>query len=594
MKTGEQITLRFCVEKHRLPETIRMYLRHGDAADIWQLRPTVFERGKTFYEVTFSIPVAGIYYYRFEAQYQDGSIDFIGRDKLGYAVKGDHLPEWQITVFEPSYVTPKRSGSDIIYHIFVDRFCKVGGKPTPEVGTVRDWKQDVTVTGPDGVYRANDFYGGNLKGVISKLDYLAELGVTIIYLSPIFYSHSNHRYDTADYSKIDPIIGTEQELDELIAKAAQRGMKIMLDGVFNHTGSDSIYFNKEGFFDSVGAYQSKNSPYYDWYVFSDYPKVYDSWWGIQCVPTLNKHSKSLRRFLFGEDGILEKWTAKGVNWRLDVVDELPSDFVRELRAAVKRTDPQALLLGEVWEDASTKVSYGELRKYFTEGEIDGVMNYVFKDAILDYAKGGWTSHFAAKVLDIVENYPRQSLDSCMTMLGSHDTCRIVNVMAGVRGDYWSKKKQLEYRIPDEQYEIAVKKVKIAAAIEFLLPGMPSIYYGDEAGVQGFVDPINRRPYPWGAERQDLVEFYRRLGKIRHGYAEALDKISFDKNELLVMRRFGKKELILVANSTDRVLEYDLQAPSVDLLRDRPISGKVFAEPNSVYIFVKAEEYTAEL
>ena len=177
------------------------------------------------------------------------------------------LPDWQLTVYDKSFVVPDTIKGGVIYHIFADRFAHAGKDVQPRYGYLKKWGEKVTVREPDGSYRANDFFGGNFKGITGKLDYLASLGVTEIYLSPIFESSSNHRYDTGDYMKIDPLLGTEDDFRELITQARKRGIGIILDGVFNHSGADSVYFNQLGHYDSVGAYQSKDSPYYDWYYF---------------------------------------------------------------------------------------------------------------------------------------------------------------------------------------------------------------------------------------------------------------------------------------------------------------------------------------
>ncbi|NCA67240.1 MAG: glycoside hydrolase family 13 protein [Clostridia bacterium] len=524
---------------------------------------------RNIYSCTFVPAHEGIFFYRFEVDYPSGDFHYIGRGELGNAVFGEFLPEWQLTVFSKNYVTPARSGADIIYHIFVDRFCKEGEMLTPRFGVSKKWKEEVTIIDPDGAYRANDYYGGNLKGIISKLDYLESLGVTIIYLSPIFMANSNHRYDTADYMSIEPMIGSEEDLKELIAKAKALGIGIMLDGVFNHSGSDSIYFNKHGHFDSVGAYQSKDSPYYNWYHFIDYPEVYESWWGITVVPTLNKTSKSLRKFLFGKGGVVEKWTSFGVSWRLDVVDELPIDFVDEMRTAIKMTNPDSIVLGEVWEDASHKYSYDILRPYFTKGQLDGVMNYPFKDAIISFSLKADTFAFIRDVMNIVENYPEQSLASCMTMLGSHDTERILNVLAETGGEHWRKDKQLRYRLGEENMLIAVKRLKIAAALEYTLPGIPSIYYGDEVGMQGFKDPINRRTFPWGEENAEILGYYKKLGNIRKNNPKALSgRISFANSDLLIMKRgSGDDALIIVANPTNCCAAFPNKTRMKELITD---------------------------
>lgn len=229
----------------------------------------------------------------------------------GTAIRGDWLPEWQLTVTKRDYKTPNWAKHGVTYQIFADRFCKVGDKPFVKRGRMHaDWNErpDFAREGVD--YRADDFFGGNANGIISKLDYLKSLGVSLIYLSPIFESCSNHRYDTGDYLKIDPLFATEEEFENLVKKADELGIKIMLDGVFNHTGADSRYFNREGTYDSLGAYQSKQSPYFDWYYFTHFPDEYACWWGSTVVPTVNKSAKGFCDLVLADGGVIDKWTKR--------------------------------------------------------------------------------------------------------------------------------------------------------------------------------------------------------------------------------------------------------------------------------------------
>ncbi|MDE7336932.1 MAG: glycoside hydrolase family 13 protein, partial [Clostridia bacterium] len=244
-----------------------------------------------------SIVKVGLYWYR-----------FLFRTENGDVFKDNGGSMYQFTVYGKGYVTPDWAKGGIIYHIFVDRFNK--GKDDKAVfdkkGVLKEWGEEVTIVDPDGVFRANDFYGGNFQGIIDKLDYLKSLGVTLIYLSPIFESSSNHRYDTGDYEKTDALLGDEKKFAELIEKAAAKGMGIMLDGVFNHTGADSKYFNKFGNYPTLGAYQSQESEYYDWFDFYKFPDDYHCWWGITVTPTVSQRAKSFRDMIAGKNGVIEK------------------------------------------------------------------------------------------------------------------------------------------------------------------------------------------------------------------------------------------------------------------------------------------------
>lgn len=501
--------------------------------------------GESKFGCTINAPQSGLYWYYFEVDTEVGVFNHINQRTNGY---------FQLTVYDRDYRTPDRFKGGVIYHIFVDRFFKGDDhevdKSTHSV--YKDWNQPLTLKDPDGVYRANDFYGGNFEGIISKLPYLKELGVTIIYLSPIFKSASNHRYDTGNYLTIDPLLGTEQKFKQLLDDAKKHGISVMLDGVFNHTGADSLYFNKFNTYDSVGAYQSKQSPYYDWYDFEEYPDKYRCWWGVTVCPTVNKKAQGYRELILGQGGVIDKWSRLGVDaWRLDVVDELPEDFVIELRKSVKEVSKNNLLIGEVWEDASNKISYSQRRHYLLGSELDGVMNYPFKDAIINYARGGNADDFVNVISTICENYPVQSLDCSMTLIGSHDTVRVLNRLSDYNIDGLDKQGRANVVIQGELLEIAKKRVKIASALQYILPGIPSVYYGDEIGMQGYDDPLCRMPMTWDNMDGELLEHYKMLGKIRKKYKSFMTGglNVYQKNGLLcVERMLNGKKLLLVVNT----------------------------------------------
>lgn len=478
--------------------------------------------GMDYFVGSFALDDWGIWKYRFEGEFANGDLAFFGRALDGTAIRGDWLPEWQLTVSECAYKTPNWAKQGVIYQIFADRFCKDGEVVFNKNGRLHnDWYEQVEIQEEGKDYGADDFFGGNAKGIISKLDYLLSLGVSTIYLSPIFESSSNHRYDTGDYLKIDSLFASEEEFKSLLEEAHKRGIKIILDGVFNHTGSDSLYFNKNGRYDSIGAYQSKQSPYYDWYYFTDYPDNYGCWWGSTVVPTVNKSAQGYRNLILGKDGVIDKWTKLGVNgWRLDVVDELPIDFTYDLCKAIKDEGNDTLIVGEVWEDASTKIAYSEWRPYFMGKQLDSVMNYPFKEAILSYVINGDKNAFVEQVSHILENYPKQSLDCLMNLIGSHDTARALTVLSGVKPPY-SKRERADFKLTAQQYELAKHRLKIASALQYVLPGVPCVFYGDEAGVQGWEDPLNRGTYPWGREDNEIVEHYKKLGKFRKDYVDLL-------------------------------------------------------------------------
>ena len=508
---------------------------------------------KLFY-CQFTPEEYGIWYYRFEGEMQNGQVAFFGKDRFGNALQQDWLPEWQLTITKIDYKTPNWAKNGLIYHIFPDRFCKGEERSFEKNGYMHEnWNEKPYVANEGFDYQANDFYGGNIQGVINKLDYLKELGVSIIYFSPIFEACSNHRYDTGDYLKIDSLFGDEHQFEELIKKAKALNIQIILDGVFNHTGADSKYFNKFSNYNTLGAYQSKDSQYYDWYYFYDYPDNYHCWWGCTAVPTVNKSAIGYRKLILGEDGVVEKWTKLGVKgWRFDVVDELPTNFTTDLCQKIKQIDNEALIVGEVWEDATTKISYGELRPYFMGMQLDSVMNYPFKDAILHYVIHKDKDYFVEKVQSILENYPKQSLDVLMNLIGTHDTQRALTALSNVQAPSNINDRRL-FEMDKLTKEKAIQKLKFASILQYTLPGLPCLFYGDEAGVEGFEDPMNRATYPWDYQNQELLQHYLKLGKFRNEYCDFLNgqTIFVENNNLLIYKRTNKSgEIIIFANNND--------------------------------------------
>lgn len=549
VKCGEKLSLHFPIASWVSVDKMFVFIRLGDVSTPVEMRFEKSENGFSVYTADYVFDAAGIYYYRFEMRNRDG-VWYYGRGENGESVCGENLPEWQLTVYKSSYKTPDFAKGNIIYHIFVDRFNRADGVKTKRKYRLHEsFSESPEVVSADGKYYADDFFGGNFNGIREKLDYLEELGVGIIYLSPIFKAYSNHRYDTGDYLKVDELLGTEDDFKRLLDAAHEKGMKIILDGVFNHSGADSLYFNKFGTYDSLGAYQSKSSPYYDWYYFKKFPDEYACWWGCDNVPDLNKSNKDYRALVFGKNGVVEKWQKLGADgWRLDVVDELPIDFVNLLIKKIKSVNKDALVIGEVWEDASTKVSYGELRPYLLGDQLDGTMNYPFMNAIIAYVRDGDEKFFKETVQSILENYPKETVYCLMNSLGTHDTVRIINALSDVRAHGWSKTHKLGYKLPDSEYEKAKKKLYLASVLQFTLPGIPSIFYGDEAGLQGFDDPINRRPYPWGSEDEEILAHYRKLGRIRREN-RAVFSGGFnmrDENGLVAYERAGGDDEILIA------------------------------------------------
>ena len=514
-------------------------------------------------EHTFS--QTGLYFYHFEYDTSFGR-GRIFRHSAGKGCFSDSGNEWQQTVYLPDFTTPEDFPGGVMYQIFPDRFFASGTpkKNVPEDRIIhKDFNEEPEWQENRKYHRWNvDFYGGDLKGIEMKLPYLKELGVTCIYLNPIFEAHSNHRYDTADYMKIDPLLGDYDDFVSLCKEAEKFGMKILLDGVFSHTGADSIYFNKYKRYENEGAYNSQQSPYYSWFNFKKWNTDYDSWWGINTLPETNEEDTNFCEFIAGKGGVVEKWLKAGAyGFRLDVADELPDSFIVKLRDAVKRTKPEGLLLGEVWEDASNKISHGGRRQYFSGRELDSVMNYPFRSAIIDFMKTADAERFMDSVLTICENYPPQVLCCLMNHLGTHDTERIFSILGGLDGENIGRDKQRMLKLNLKQKKQAEKLLRQAVVLQYTLPGVPSIYYGDEMLTEGLKDPFNRTFFPWDKEKPQLWYDLEFLGKVRKKY-DCLKKgkfypVSATMGCVAYVRASEKDSLMIIANNNDHEITYYL-------------------------------------
>ena len=526
------------------------------------------------WSISLKINEIGLYFYTF-------SIDGVGFISCGEQETGficDRPLGFLLTVYAEDYQTPEWFKGGVMYQIFPDRFCRIGTMPDINGRVKReDW-------GGEPIYRPNeygkvlnnDFFGGNFKGIQSKLPYLRDLGVTILYLNPIFEAASNHRYDTSDYMKIDAYIGTEEEFSALIESAKSYGIRIILDGVFNHTGDDSVYFNKYGHYSSVGAYQSKDSPYYSWYSFYEHPYTYESWWGIDILPQVNEHAEDYQEFIFGEKGVLKKWLGFGIGgYRLDVADELPDFFLKGLRKSVKESNPDAIIIGEVWEDASNKIAYSERREYLQGYELDSVMNYPLKEAIIAYMQSGDASRLLYTIRVLINHYPKQTLDCLMNIISTHDTSRILTVLGGI---YCKNKDEMaspNAKMSEKAKVDAIKKLKMAVVLQYLLPGVPCVYYGDENAMEGHIDPFCRRCFDWENLNQDLIGFYQKLGKIRQEHRDLFKdgtfrEISIDDGLFVFAREKENNHIFVFTNNSSKRYNLNLPKKMQELL-----SGEIF-------------------
>jgi len=527
--------------------------RDGDPAPCTGAHPAIclpmqWQGQQDYYDtwaVAFTAPEPGLYWYAF-CLHIEGERRYIGVD--------GGLEPFQLLCYDPAFNTPDWLPGGVIYHVFVDRFARDSDTPLPPHAIARDWG-DTPIYAPNelGIVENRDFWGGNLPGITAKLPYLQSLGVTLLYLSPIFKASSNHKYDTGDYLQIDPSFGTREDFRQLIKQAKADGMRVMLDGVFNHTGSDAPYFQ--------AAAADKNSPYYPWYTFRTWPDDYECWWDVRILPAIAKHRTGFWDLIAGEGGVLDTWMDEGVAaWRLDVADELADDFLAAIRARVRAKDPQGLVLGEVWEDASNKISYDRRRPYLQGGQLDSVMNYPLRDAIIHALYIADPTPIAKCMETLADHYPPQVLHSLMNLLGTHDTPRILTELGDGALHGHPKHEQANARLTPEQHAEGKAKLMLAATLAYTLPGVPSVYYGDEAGMQGCADPFNRRGYPWGHEDQVLLTHYRHLSRLRAHPALAKGdyKTTYCQNGLYAFTRTcDQGELMVVANLAPEAKKFAL-------------------------------------
>ena len=589
------VVLRLCRDGGRDVDTPLNFCRSDNLSDVYCISLDTAELCGEAGE--------GLFYYEFlllrgmHTLFTDtyNNKDFYLEEKSGF--------RFRLLVYEKDFKTPESFGRGVMYQIFTDRFFKGESDAAKAIQAKDyavinpDWKNGIPQYAeyPGAPLKNNMFFGGNLYGVIEKLDYLKSLGVTYIYLCPIFEAYSNHKYDTGNYECVDAMFGGDEAFDLLIAEARERGIGIILDGVFNHTGDDSIYFNKYGRHGESGAYLDPASPYRSWYHFKNYPDEYESWWGITIQPKLNHETEACRRYFTGEGGIIEKYIKKGIaGWRLDVADELCDEFLDELRVSAKNaSDGQAVIIGEVWENAADKVAYGKRRRYFRGRQLDSVMNYPLKNAIVYFCTWGDGETLYNTLTEIYASYPPAVSHKLMNLLGTHDTERILTVLGRDEEDEFLDNNQKAHkRLSKSQREHGIEMLKIAAALQFTAYGIPSVYYGDEIGLEGYGDPFCRMPMPWHEidlpYRADLLEFYRRLGAIRNS-EKAFDGgdfyvIKHSESAIVYVRERDDSRVIVAAN---RGGDFKFTVPEgvryLDLINGNIYSGNINVASDSVLI-----------
>lgn len=527
----------------------------------------------------------GLFYHTFAFDTFYGKL-YIDKDG-GFTKNFDLVSKRQLLIYSLDFQTPDVFKGKMIYQIFPDRFKKSCRKFLPTRGFVDNCENFIPQYPkvPGGEVANNKFFGGTLYGIAEELDYIKGLGVDIIYLCPIFESASNHRYDTGDYFKIDGLLGGEQGFKYLVSEIKKRGMKLILDGVFNHTGADSIYFNKFSNYESVGAYESVDSEYYDWYTFKEYPDDYRCWWGVKILPAVKSYEPSFREFICGENGVIRHYLKMGADgWRLDVADELSDEFLFDLRNAAKDEAPDSLILGEVWEDASNKVAYGKRRKYFLGKQLDSVMNYPLRQGIIDFVLTKDNTVLLKEAEIIYSHYPPECAAVLMNILGTHDTERIISILANVGIEEMTNDELSIYRLPENVKNAAARRIEFAWELLCGFPGCPCIYYGDEIGMEGGRDPFNRMPFEFDMSENTLVECYRKIGEIRKGsLALRLGNIefkeTFDKRQIIFSRVFEDEKIVVCANLSDSYMNAEFESDVIPLIGNGDKNGRVL--PNCV-------------
>lgn len=498
----------------------------------------------------------------------DGRLRYVGAEdgvlRSGGSVLTSDVPhDFRITVYDPAFKTPEDLCGRIAYQVFPDRFRR-GLYPGVSEGiahhesfgrrvTVKEWDEEVDYLprGDEKYYSPQDYYLGNFQGVIDGIPYLKSLGVGLLYMNPIFESAYNHRYSISDYMRVDPLLGTEHDFTRMVNALHENGIKLILDGVFSHTGDDSIYFDRYGNYGG-GAWNDPLSPYREWYDFDPkYKHGFRCWWDFETLPEVEELTPSYMEFV---GRVLEKWLSLGADgFRLDVADELPDEFIKYLRKKLKSISPDALLIGEVWEDAALKEDgYGNRREYVNGYELDGVMDYPFRDAVMDFLLGRSDSCGLKAALGAqLEGYPKCFMRAQLGMLGSHDTERALSVLEGCPvKDALPRVGQAKWTPSAEAASKGTRLMKLASALQFSMPFMPCVYYGDEAGLTGLADPFSRRPYPWGREDAELTEHYRRISAARSASAAlraGSTAFASPVPDVFVIARTGEGEALTAVN-----------------------------------------------
>ncbi|EAR09103.1 amylopullulanase [Reinekea sp. MED297] len=504
----------------------------------------------------------------------------------------DAVRRYRHSSYDGTFAVPEWSKNAIYYYIFPERFRNGDTSNDPTVGqdTIlgeavevhSDWNDAPWVPGTgDGSdeFYNNDFFGGDLQGIVEKLDYLADLGVNTLYINPIFEAASNHKYDTADYKNIDDNFGDNALFETLTTEASNRGIRVILDTSLNHTGSDSKYFDRYENFAELGAFEGEtiqeSSPFYDWYTFDPAgttpEAMYEGWVGVDSLPNLNE-SDSWKAYAYGDaDSVTNMWLDKGASgWRMDVAPWVSDEFWREWRDVVKANDADALTVAETWFDAS---------KHLLGDMFDSTMNYIFRNAVQDFAAGESAEEMYQNLELMRENYPQEAFYALMNLLSTHDAARALH--------------HFGYTGPESSAEAVAEaktRLKLAVLFQMAYPGAPAIFYGDEVGVTGGEDPYNRATYPWADEGGNpdmaLLDDFKALIQMRNDNAVlrtgSIDApVYADENVIVLVRELNGTHAITAFNNAAETSEVTFTVDDLASLNfNDALSSEALAVPAS--------------
>ena len=610
LQNGEKLFLRIKIPKFYHPWEVKVIFNEFMEKERVFVKDMEYE-GDDYDNYIFKLEINDLsiniyhYYFTFTCFGQKKFIKKCENSWEGQVLDYNASINWQLTVYEPIKTHPNmRKG--IMYQIFPDRFYK--SELTKDLPTDRIYRQWGEMPYYDDEIIGKDFFGGNLKGITEKLIYLKKLNVSAIYLNPIWESQSNHRYDTSDYENVDPVLGTMEDLKNLIEKAHLLGMIVILDLVLNHTGSDSIYFNKNNRYPDEGAYNKYDSKYHNWYFFHGDRDHYDSWWNHITLPKLNQNNPELLKYVFEiKEGIIDKYYETGADgFRVDVADEYQNHFLVKLYEASKRNRDEVVIIYEVWENASNKCNYGHRMNYLLGNQLTSVMNYPVRDALLAYIRYGgehWANILRKTLISIfIEDYPKEIARALMNFLSTHDSIRAITKLAGPEVNDRNRKWQVQNdKLTPYEYRLGRQRLLISYLIIYFLPGIPSIYYGDEIGMSGMKDPFCRKCFTWDRIDKKIFVIMKSFGKFRKSNEDFFEKADFDvcnidDEKCILVRYTENKFLFLIENRTGNRIPFDSKRYILSYLKrinnDKKYDVKIIYNLNNNSFFTSIDGFGA--